>query len=270
MAEKAKKRIKTLIVDDEPLARQNIHLLLKKDPEIEMIGECGSGAEALKIIKERSPDLMFLDIQMPEVSGFDVLEKLNGVNIPVVVFVTAFDQYALKAFEVHAIDYLLKPFNDERFEKALKHAKAQVESMESNKFSQKLFSLLEDHGIDRAAKTAAAKFLKRVMVKSAGRVIFLSVDDIEWISAEDYYVKLHTGKKSYLLRETMNDLEAQLDPDKFIRIHRSTIVGIERIKELHPHFNGDYMVVLNDGTELKLSRSRREQVQMILTGGHRR
>jgi two-component system LytT family response regulator len=262
----SEKKIKTLIVDDEPLARQNIRLLLEKDPAIEIVGECGSGAEAVKATKEKAPDLMFLDIQMPEVSGFGVLEKLSGVDLPVVVFVTAYDQYALKAFEVHAIDYLLKPFNDERFDKALKHAKTQVKGLENNRFSQKLFSLLKDHESSGEKKTAREKFLKRVMVKSAGRVIFLNIDDVEWISAEDYYVKLHTGKKGYLLRETMNDLEAQLDPDNFVRIHRSTIVSIDRIKELHPHFNGDYMVVLLDGTEHKLSRSRREQVQTIITG----
>lgn len=268
MINKVKKKIRTLIVDDEPLARQNIHLLVKDDPDIEIIGECGSGHEARKFIKEQAPDLMFLDIQMPEMSGFELLEKLSGEPLPVIVFVTAFDQYALRAFEVHAIDYLLKPFNDERFEKALRQAKLQVENLEVGKLSQKLLALIEDRETPPPAKSMPGKFLKRLMIKSASRIVFLNVGDINWISADDYYVKLHTGKKSHLLRETMNDLETQLDPEMFVRIHRSTIVNINQIKELQALFNGDYLVVLNDGTEHKLSRSRREQVQIILTGGH--
>jgi len=268
-----KHKIRTLIVDDEPLARQNLRLLLKDDPEIEVVGECGSGREAVRAIKSDAPDLLFLDIQMPGMNGFDVLGQVDMERIPAIVFVTAFDQYALKAFEVHALDYLLKPFDDARFEKALRQAKAQVEQREINKLSQKLFALLasEDQQAlappSDEASPARSKFLTRLMIKSASRVFFLKVDEIDWIEADDYYVKLHTGRKSHLLRETMNDMEARLDPTQFLRIHRSTIVNIERIKEMHPHFNGDYMVVLHDGTELKLSRSRREQVQTILETG---
>lgn len=264
--ERADKRIRTLIVDDEPLARQNLRVLLQADPDIELIGECGSGQHALNIIKAQSIDLLFLDVQMPEMSGFDLLLEFDYASIPAIIFVTAFDQYALKAFEVHAIDYLLKPFNDERFEKALKQAKRQIEQAEINKLSQKLFTLLSKHETNSNDKSEPVKFTTRFMIKSAGRIIFLKADDIDWIGADDYYVKLHTGRKSHLLRETMNDLEARLDPAMFLRIHRSTIVNIDRIKEIQPHFNGNYIVLLNDGTELMLSRSRREQVQMILKG----
>jgi two-component system LytT family response regulator len=269
MMERTTKKIKTLIVDDEPLARQNLHVLLKDDPEIEIVGECGSGHEALRVIQAEPPDLLFLDIQMPEMDGFDVLKRIDHERLPAIIFVTAFDQYALQAFEVHALDYLLKPFNDARFEKALRQAKSQLEQREINNLSRKLFALLEDRqDASQANKSGQPTFLTRLMIKSASRVFFLKVDEIDWIEADDYYVKLHTGHKSHLLRETMNELEAKLDAEKFLRIHRSTIVNIDRIKELSPLFNGDYAVVLQDGTELKLSRSRREHAQAVLQGGH--
>ncbi len=259
-----RKKIRTLIVDDEPLARRNLRVLLEDDPEIEIVGECGSGYEALEVINEQPPDLLFLDIQMPEMSGFEVLERIEHGRIAAVVFVTAFDQYALRAFEVHALDYLLKPFDDARFEKALRQAKAQIEQREINQLSRKLFALLEDRAAPSEKKTTG--YLTRFMIKASGRVLFLKAEEVDWIAADDYYVKLHTGRKTHMLRETLSDLETRLDPEKFIRIHRSTIVNIERIKELHPHFNGEYLVILHDGTELKLSRSRREQVQAALKG----
>jgi two-component system, LytTR family, response regulator len=256
-----------MIVDDEPLARAAIRLLLKADAEVEVIAEAGSGAEAVRLISRHSPDLLFLDIQMPGMSGFDVLEQIDAQRIPAIIFVTAFDQYALRAFEVHALDYLLKPFDDARFEKALRQAKTQIEQREINKLSQKLFALLEDREEKRQPlhdQPARPSYLARFMIKTAGRIFFLKVDEIDWIGAEDYYVKLHVGRKSHLLRETMNDLEAKLDPEKFLRIHRSSIVNLDRVKEMHAHFNGDYVVILQDGTELKLSRSRREQLQSLL------
>ncbi|HEY0376575.1 MAG TPA: LytTR family DNA-binding domain-containing protein [Pyrinomonadaceae bacterium] len=259
-----KKKIRTLIVDDEPLARRNLRVLLEDDPEIEIVGECGSGYEALEAINEQPPDLLFLDIQMPEMSGFEVLERIKHGRIAAVVFVTAFDQYALKAFEVHALDYLLKPFDDARFEKALRQAKTQIEQRQINQLSRKLFALLEDRAAPPEKKTAG--YLTRFMIKASGRVLFLKAEEVDWIAADDYYVKLHAGRKTHMLRETLSDLEARLDPEKFIRIHRSTIINIERVKELHPHFNGEYLVMLQDGTELKLSRSRREQVQAALKG----
>jgi two-component system, LytTR family, response regulator len=264
--DRAAKRIRTLIVDDEPLARQNILALLKGDAEVEVVGEAGSGAEALRAIAKHSPDLLFLDIQMPELNGFDVLERIEAEKLPVVIFVTAFDHYAIQAFEVHALDYLLKPFDDARFEKALRQAKAQIEQREINQLSKRLISLLEDR--ERPAeKPQRGAYLTRLMVKSASRVFFLKVDEVDWIEAADYYVKLHVGRKGHLLRESMSDLEGRLDPDKFMRIHRSSIVNLDRVKEMHPLFNGEYVVLLHDGTELKLSRSRREQLQQLLNNG---
>lgn len=263
-----RKRIRTLVVDDEPLARQNLRVLLAADPEIEVVGEAGGGAEAVRLLEERAPDLVFLDIQMPELNGFDVVARVGAERMPVIVFVTAFDQFALKAFEVHALDYLLKPFDDARFEKALRQAKLQVEQRSVKELGERLVRLLADRDAPpAAAPQPPPQYLTRLLIKSAGRVFFLKVDEIDWIGAEDYYVKLHVGRRSHLLRETMGEMEARLDPQKFLRIHRSTIVNVERIKELHQLFNGDYSVVLLDGTELKLSRSRREQMQTLLKSG---
>jgi two-component system LytT family response regulator len=260
------KLIRCVIVDDEPLARRNIRLLVNDDPQIEIVGEAGSGREALVLIRKHSPDLVFLDIQMPELDGFGVLENIEADQLPVIVFVTAFDQYALKAFEFHALDYLLKPFDDARFEKALRQAKLQVEQRELKDLSQRLVSLLEGRDT-RSAEPVRREYLSRLLIKSAGRVFFLKTDEIDYVQAEDYYVKLRVGRKSHLLRETMNEMEAKLDPAKFLRIHRSTIVNIERIRELQQLFNGEYIVLLNDGTELKLSRSRREQLAALLKSG---
>ena len=260
MAEK----IKTLIVDDEPLARRNLRLLLEKDSQIEIIDECRNGREAVNAIKGLSPDLLFLDIQMPEMDDFDVLEKVGADKIHAIIFVTAFDQYALKAFEVHALDYLLKPFDDVRFEKALQQAKSQIEQREINKLSKKLLALLEDRVSDREHRAREKTYLHRLMIKLANRVLLLKVADIDWIEADGNYAKLHVGNKAHMLREKMHDLESQLDPDTFVRVHRSIIVNLDRIKELHPHFNGDYVIVLADGTQLRLSRSRREQLEARL------
>jgi two-component system LytT family response regulator len=206
---------------------------------------------------------------MPEMDGFGVLERIEADEMPVIVFVTAFDRYALRAFEVHALDYLLKPFDDTRFEKALERAKQQVEQRAIKDLSHRLVALLEgrDEPAARSHTPAPTKYLTRLLIKSAGRVFFLKADEIDWIGAEDYYVKLHVGRKGHLLRETMGELEAKLDPSKFARVHRSSIVNLDRVKELHQHFNGDYLVVLHDGTQLKLSRSRREQFQSLLETG---
>ena len=257
-------KIKTIIVDDEPLARRNLRLLLEKDPQIEIVDECGNGLEAVKAIKSLSPDLIFLDIQMPEIDGFDVLERVGAEHIHAIIFVTAFDQYALKAFEVHALDYLLKPFDDARFTSALQLAKVQIEKREIDKLSKRLLALLEDRESQRGLPHRQRPYLTRLMIKLANRVILLKVDEVDWIEADGNYAKLHVGRKAHLLREKMQDLEAQLDPKQFVRIHRSIIVNLERIKELHPHFNGDYIVVLEDGRQLKLSRSRRENLEARL------
>lgn len=257
-------RIKTIIVDDEPLARRNLRLLLESDPQIEILGECRNGKEAVKAIESMRPDLIFLDIQMPEMDGFDVLERVGAEHVQAIVFVTAFDQYALKAFEVHALDYLLKPYDDLRFTQALQRAKSQIETREITKVSKRLLALLEERESQKLSSTRRTTYLTRLMIKLANRVVLLRVDEIDWIEADGNYAKLHVGKKAHLLREKMQDLETQLDPERFVRIHRSIIVNLERIKELHPHFNGDYIVVLEDGSQLKLSRSRRENLESRL------
>jgi len=261
-------KIKTLIVDDEPLARRNLRLLLAKDPQIEVLDECRNGREAVKAINALSPDLIFLDIQMPELDGFDVLAQVGPEQIQAIIFVTAFDQYALKAFDVHALDYLLKPFDDERFAHALARAKAQIEAREINRLSKRLLALLEERESERKAPAQQSSYLTRVMIKAAGRVVLLKVDDIDFIEADGNYAKLHVARKAHLLREKMNDLEGKLDPERFVRIHRSVIVNLDRIKEMHPHFNGDYIVVLEDGRQLRLSRTRREQLEAKLKISH--
>ena len=262
------RKIRTLIVDDEPLARRNLRLLLEKDRQIEIVDECRNGREAVDAIETHAPDLIFLDIQMPEMDGFDVLECVGPEHIQAVIFVTAFDQYALKAFEVHALDYLLKPFDDERFNHALERAKAQIEAREINQLSKKLLALLEERETERKSAPQDEDYLTRLMIKVSGRVVLLKVDEIDFIEADGNYAKLHVGAKAHLLREKMNDLEGRLDPAKFVRIHRSLIVNLDRIKELHPHFNGDYIVVLEDGRQLRLSRTRREHLEARLKISH--
>ena len=266
MSEKSKK-IRTLIVDDEPLARRTIRDLLETDSEIEIIGECRSGAEAVQFIRRQSPDLVFLDVQMPGLNGFDVLREIGQARLPFIIFVTAFDQYALKAFDVHALDYLLKPFTDSRFWEALRQAKSHLELREINRLSQSLRALLEDRAAREEAPLKQKSFLTRFMVRTGARVHFIKASDVDWIAADDYYVKLNVAGKSHLLRASMNDLETRLDPQKFLRVHRSTIINFDRVKELHQNPNGEYVVVLKDGTELKPSRSRRDRLEELLTGG---
>lgn len=246
-------KINTLIVDDEPLARDRVKRFLRDEHDINIIGECGNGREAVSAIKEKKPDLVFLDIQMPEKNGFEVVKSLESKIMPSVIFVTAYDQYALQAFDVHALDYLLKPFNRERLHKAVLHARDQIETKRMGNLDERLASLIADL---RGEK----KYLERLVVKSVGRVFFLKVDEIDWIEAAGNYVKLHAGREAHMIRETMNGIEAKLDPDKFLRIHRSTVVHIDRIKELHPMFSGDYAVILRNGTELALSRNYRERL----------
>lgn len=262
-------KITTIIVDDEPLARRNLRVLLEKDPQIEILSECRNGHEAVKAINALSPDLIFLDIQMPEMDGFDVLARVGPEHIQAIIFVTAFDQYALKAFEVHALDYLLKPFDDERFARALERAKSQIAAREIDKLSNRLLALLEDRKSEHKAPGDRQSYLTRLMIKASNRMMLLKVDEIDFIEADGNYAKLHAGRKTHLLREKMSDLEGRLDPAKFVRIHRSIIVNLERIKEMHPHVNGDYIVVLDDGRQLRLSRSRREQVEARLKFSHR-
>jgi two-component system, LytTR family, response regulator len=256
--------IRTLIVDDEPLARERLRTLLQPEPDIQIIGECADGRQAVISMTEQAPDLVFLDIQMPGLDGMGVLQAMTDRPLPVVVFVTAYDQYALQAFDVHALDYLLKPFTARRFQKALERARAAVIRDQATggeaPVEQRLINLLDDLGGER-------RYSKRIVVKSSGRIHFVKVDEIDWVEAEGNYVRLHVGAHSHLLRETMKGMEAALDPERFIRIHRSTIVNTERIKELQPWFNGEYVVVLRNGTRLPLSRGYRDKLQERLGKG---
>jgi two-component system, LytTR family, response regulator len=247
-------RIRALVIDDEPLARDLIREMLEGDPDVEIIGESANGSEAVDAIRSLSPDLVFLDIQMPELGGFEVLESFRNNSLPYVIFATAYDQYAVRAFEVHALDYLLKPFDRERFETALKRAKSHIHEDRVNQREQHILSLLEE-------LKAGSSYLERLVVKTKGRVFFLDVDDIHCVEAEGNYVRVCNGQKTYLLRETISGLESQLDPRKFLRIHRSSIVRIDKIKELQPWFHGEYHVVLENGKQLTLSRNYRSNLQ---------
>lgn len=258
------KKIRALIVDDEPLARRTIRELLRDDPEVNVVGECGGGREAVESIRGQPPDLLFLDIQMPGMDGFDVLSHIELERIPAIIFVTAYDAYALKAFEVHALDYLLKPFTDDRFREALSRAKSQVELREVRGLADSLRAFLRG----RAPAAPETKgFMTRFMVKAGGRVTFVRACEVDWIEADNYYIKLHVGGRSHLLRLSMKELEDSLDPKSFWRIHRSAIINLERVKELRQMPGGEYVAVLKDGTELKLSRRSRERLQELLTGG---
>jgi two-component system LytT family response regulator len=249
--------IRVLIVDDEPLARGVLREMLQSDADVAIVGECANGKEAVQAIKELDPELVFLDIQMPEMGGFEVLDAIAEGQVPHLVFVTAYDQYAVRAFEVHALDYILKPFDRERFQISWQRAKGQVLKDRNVGMEQKILSLLED-------LKAGNKYLERLVIKSSGRIYFLETNEIDWIQAEGNYVSVHTGKKSHLLRETISSLENQLDPKKFLRIHRSAIVRIDSIKELQPWFHGEYHIVLHDGTQLTLSRNYRDRLQEAL------
>ena len=249
--------IRVLLVDDESLARGMIREMLEGDRAVEIIGECVNGKEAVAAIREHEPDLVFLDVQMPEASGFEVLEALRDGPMPQIVFVTAFDQYAVRAFEVHALDYLLKPFDRERFETCWQRAKEHILKEKNSRIDQRILTLLEE-------LKSGPNYLERLVIKSNGRVFFLDADDIDWIEAQGNYVSVHSGTKSHLLRETISSLETQLDPKRFRRVHRSFIVQLDKIKELQPWFHGEYRIILNNGAELMLSRNYRENLQEAL------
>jgi two-component system LytT family response regulator len=235
-----REKIRVAVVDDEPLARSNLRVLLGRDPEVELVSECGSGAEALREIRKKKPELVFLDVQMPECDGFDVLEQLGTDLPPALVFVTAYDQYALQAFEAGALDYLLKPYNNARFERTLQRAKERI-----------------GQGKLRGRK------VERLAIKNFGEVLFLKIAEIDWIEAADYYVCLHVGARSHLLRRSMADLEAELDAG-FCRVHRSAIVNLERVRRLENGEDGGVDVVLTTGARLSVSRRYRRELQARL------
>lgn len=247
-------RIRALVVDDEPLAREMIREMLDSDSEVEVVGECANGREAVEVIRSSTPDIVFLDIQMPELGGFEVLESLDPNVTPYVIFVTAYDQYAVRAFEVHALDYLLKPFDRERFEVAWQRAKAQLKLDRASRRDQDIIALLEE-------LKAGPRYLERLVIKNGGRVFFLHVQDVYCIEAEGNYVRVYDNQKGYLLRETISSLEGQLDPKQFLRIHRSAIVKLDRIKEMQPWFHGEYRIIMENGKQLALSRNYRANLQ---------
>jgi two-component system, LytTR family, response regulator len=251
------KKIRALIVDDEPLAREGIGMRLKQEPDVEVIGACKNGREAVTVILREVPDLVFLDIQMPRLDGFGVIEAVGAKQMPHVIFVTAYDEHALRAFEVSALDYLLKPIDGGRFSEALERARSRIRGETLDAVSERLQKMMTALGVER-------KHLERLSIKSAGRITFLSVDEIDWIEAADNYVHVHAGRESHLLHATMSSLESRLDPNKFLRIHRSTIVNVGRIKELQPMFHGEYRIILKDGAQLTSGRSYRESLQKLL------
>ena len=254
------KKIRVLVADDEPLARERLSGLLSSEPDVELVAQARDGEEAATAIHAHSPDLVFLDVQMPQMNGFEVLETVGGDKMPLVIFVTAYDQHALKAFQVRALDYLLKPFDRERFTESLQRARKQIEREETGDLGRRLLALVKDLRRDQPRAD-------RLVVKSGGRLFFLRTDEIDWVEAAGNYVRLHVGTASHLLRETMTAIEGRLDPEKFFRIHRSRIVNMERIQELQPWLNGEYAVLLRTGTRLTLSRGYREKLQDRLGRG---
>jgi two-component system LytT family response regulator len=258
-------RIRTILVDDEPAARRGLRLLLERDRAIEIVGEAANGAEAAELMRRERPDLAFLDVQMPGTNGFEALRLIDPGTAPTVVFVTAYDEYALRAFEVHAVDYLLKPFDDARFGVALQRAKEEVRRRQTDTVNARLTQLLDYlQTAGAGAPPAAEPAGDRILLKSSGEMFFLKAEEIDWIEAEGDYMKFHVAGRAHLMRETMARLEARLDPKRFVRIHRSTIVNIDRLRKLSPSFAGEYVVVLHDGTKLKLSRGYHERIATLL------
>jgi len=248
--------IKTIIVDDEELARERVRIFLAENNNFKVVAECRNGKECIEAILKHKPDLVFLDIQMPEMDGFEVLHQLKD-DLPTIIFVTAFDEYAVKAFEVQALDYLLKPFDRKRFNLALERVLKSKKSDEKD-FEKKINSLLE------YVNSSEKNYPQRFIVKQSGKISFVPIDEIDYLEATGNYIKLVTANGSYLMRETMNNIEKKIEPGKFIRIHRSFIIKTEKIKELKPYFNGEYIVVLKNGKELKSSKTYKNGMNSLL------
>ncbi len=272
------KRIRTLLVDDERLARRGLELRLAAAPDVEIVGECENGREAIEKAISLEPDLMFLDIQMPGLSGFDVLARLPQDSMPVVVFVTAFDRYAIDAFEARALDYLLKPVEDTRLEHALVRVRQSLDERAALKQRERMLGLLAD--VQGAGEldpemllarmtTPASRFPEVIAIRTGREVVRLRSTEIDWIDAAGDYMCVHAGNATHVLRGTMKDLEASLDPTAFQRIHRSAIVNLKRVRKLRPHANGEYFLTLEGGQELKLSRTHRDKVELLLYGAER-
>ena len=254
-------KIRALIVDDEAAARRRIRRFLCASPDVEVVGECEDGREAVELIEGRPPDLLFLDVQMPRLDGFGVIERVGAGTIPAVIFVTAYDEFALRAFDACALDYLLKPFDRARFCRSVERARAQIENSRASGLARDLERLI---GELRAG--AERQRSNRIEVRSCGSTLFVRVEKVDWAGAADNYIELHVGRETHLIRETMSQLEARLDPAMFVRIHRSVLVNLERVKELRPLFNKDHVLVLRDGTELTVSRTYYEHLLSCLRG----
>ena len=272
------KRIRTLLVDDERLARRGLELRLAAAPDVEIVGECENGREAIEKALSLEPDLMFLDIQMPGLSGFEVLARLPQDSMPVVVFVTAFDRYAIDAFEARALDYLLKPVEDARLEHALTRVRQYLDEREALKQRERMLGLLADvqgageldpEMLLERMTTPASRFPEVLAIRTGREVVRLRSSEIDWIDAAGDYMCVHAGNATHVLRGTMKDLEASLDPAAFQRIHRSAIVNLKRVRKLRPHANGEYFLTLEGGQELKLSRTHRDKVELLLYGAER-
>lgn len=265
-------RIPTLIVDDEPLARRGIALRLARHPDIEVVAEASNGREAFFAISEHQPVLMFLDVQMPGVDGFELLRAVPLPQLPLTIFVTAYDQYALRAFEANAIDYLLKPIDDARLDDAIERVRRDLAAREADDHCARLLRLLGDVSgrpeltLEQAlvdAERIAQPAEQRLSIKDAGRILRVPLEEILWIDAAGDYMCVHTSKETHVLRATMRELESRLDARRFQRIHRSTIVNVARVKELRAHLNGEYFLILDSGQQLKLSRSYKEKVRLL-------
>jgi two-component system LytT family response regulator len=248
----------TLIVDDEPLAREGLRMLLSRDAEVTAIHEARNGREAVAAIRDMRPDLVILDVQMPEMDGFSVVREVGAERMPAVVFVTAHDQYAIQAFEISAIDYLLKPVTEERFAQAMARSKLRIQQQPAGDASRQILSLLE-------TMAAPHRYLKRLAVRSAGKTVFVEVEDVDWIEAAENYVQLHAGRSGHLIHVAMNTLEKSLDPEIFQRIHRSVIVNIRRIKELQPALHGEYVITLQNGVRLQSGRMYHDKLKALAT-----
>ncbi|MBC8042106.1 MAG: response regulator transcription factor [Rhizobacter sp.] len=268
-------KLRTLIVDDEPLALERLRSLLAAEPDIDLVGQCASGEDAIEVMRQHEPDLVFLDVQMPELTGFDVVKSLRGGEavseaLPVIVFVTASAQHAVEAFNVCAADYLLKPFDRSRLQESLRRARSRINQHRTgeanNQINDQLTALINTAARSQVSeeKHRSEMHIKRIAVKASGRVFFVKTEDIDWIEAADNYVCLHVGSKSHLVRETLSNIESQLGATLFARIHRGAIVNLERIKELHPHFHGEHVVILHNGTRLMLSRNYRHNLPHLL------
>ncbi len=253
-------KIRTIIVDDEQPARNKLKLFLASEKDFTLICECKNGTDAIAALGKYRADVVFLDIQMPEVDGFSVIASVPKERLPVVVFVTAYDTFAVKAFEIHALDYLLKPFDRERFQQSVVRIRKAMDRSSIERHHSQILSILDDIKTHRTHP-------ERILIKSAGRVYFVNIDDVDWVEAVGNYVKLHVGNEPHLIRKTMNALERQLHQRKFVRIHRSTLVNIDRIKELQPWFQGDYHAVLHNGKRLSVSKSCRKKLTEILGRG---